>query len=248
MQPGCKMDNVIILEGEQGRWKSTALAVLAGEWFMDTPFTLGDKDAYLALRGKLIIEMAELDAMSRAESSRQKAFFSSSADTFRAPYQMWARTIPRQCVFAGTVNHGTYLRDTTGNRRYWPVRCTHAALDVLRSDRDQIWAEAFELWKRGTRWWIQQEERQLFEHEQELRYVGDALEDRLRDFLAGSTETTMERVLDVGLKLEVSKWTRAEQSRIGEVLQKLGWEKCRRSNGARDYFYVRREREPGEEG
>jgi len=247
MRPGCKMDNVLILEGDQGRWKSTALATLAGEWFMDTPFTLGDKDAYLALRGKLIVEMAELDALGRVESSRAKAFFSSSADTFRAPYMAWARTVPRQCVFAGTVNHGTYLRDTTGNRRYWPVRVTCAELDRLQADRDQIWAEAYELWNSGTRWWVQQEERRLFEQEQELRYVGDALEDKLRSFLAGENETTMHRVLEVGLQLEVSKWTRAEQSRLGEVLQKLGWEKRRHTNGTRDYYYARREREPGED-
>jgi len=248
MRPGCKMDNVIILEGEQGRWKSSALAAIAGDWFMDTPFTLGDKDAYLALRGKLIVEMAELDALGRAESSRAKAFFSSSSDTFRAPYQAWARTVPRQCVFAGTVNHGTYLRDTTGNRRYWPVRITHADLDQLRDDRDQLWAEAYSRYQAGARWWVQMDERDIFEQEQELRYVGDALEDKLRSYLAGENETTMERVLDIGLKLDVSKWTRAEQSRIGEVLQKLGWEKIRRSNGLREYYYARRERQPGEDG
>lgn len=230
MRPGCKMDNVLILEGEQGRWKSTALSVLAGEWFMDTPFTLGDKDAYLVLRGKLIVEMAELDAFGRAESSRAKAFFSSSSDTFRAPYQAWARTVQRQCVFAGTVNHGTYLRDTTGNRRFWPVKVTRADLDQLRDDRDQLWAEAYALWMDGMRWWVQQDERSIFEHEQELRYVGDALEDKLRDYLAGTKETTMEQVLDSGLKLDVSKWTRAEQSRVGEVLQKLGWAKQRRKS------------------
>jgi putative DNA primase/helicase len=72
MRPGCKMDNVLILEGEQGRWKSTALAVLAGDWFSDTPFTIGDKDAYLQMRGNLIYELAELDGFSRAESSRAR--------------------------------------------------------------------------------------------------------------------------------------------------------------------------------
>jgi putative DNA primase/helicase len=75
MRPGCKMDNVLILEGDQGRWKSSALATLAGiEWFGDTPFTIGDKDAYLVIRGNLIYELAELDGFSRAESSRAKAF------------------------------------------------------------------------------------------------------------------------------------------------------------------------------
>ncbi len=247
MRPGCKMDNVLILEGKQGRWKSTALAAIGGDWFMDTPFTLGDKDAYLALRGKLIVEMAELDALGRAEASRAKAFFSSSSDTFRAPYQAWARTVPRQCVFAGTVNHGTYLRDTTGNRRYWPVRVNHALLEELRDDRDQIWAEAVARFKDGMPWWVLQEERDTFELEQQLRYVGDAFEQKVGDFLAGKTETTMLEVLAECLKLDPSKWTRAEQSRIGEVLQALGWEKKRHATGKREYYYAKQEREPGED-
>lgn len=248
MRPGCKMDNVIILEGAQGRWKSTALAAIGGDWFMDTPFTLGDKDAYLALRGKLIVEMAELDALGRAEASRAKAFFSSSSDTFRAPYQAWARTVPRQCVFAGTVNHGTYLRDTTGNRRYWPVRVRHALLEELRADRDQLWAEAVARFKQGMPWWVLQEEREVFELEQQLRYVGDAFEQKVDDFLGHRTTTTMNEILGECLKLDYAKWTRAEQSRIGEVLQALGFEKKRKPDGKRDYFYARRERVPGEEG
>lgn len=248
MKPGCKMDNVLILEGEQGRWKSTALAAIGGDWFMDTPFTLGDKDAYLALRGKLIVEMAELDALGRAEASRAKAFFSSSSDTFRAPYQAWARTVPRQCVFAGTVNHGTYLRDTTGNRRYWPVRIRHALIDELRADRDQLWAEAVARFKQGTVWWVTQDERETFQLEQQLRYVGDAFEQKVGEFLVGKNETTMLEVLAECLKLDPSKWTRAEQSRVGEVLQALGWEKKRHATGKRDYYYAKREREPGEEG
>jgi putative DNA primase/helicase len=248
MRPGCKMDNVLILEGKQGRWKSTALAAIAGEWFMDTPFTIGDKDAYLALRGKLIVEMPELDTLARAEASRAKAFFSSSSDTFRAPYQAWARTVPRQCVFAGTVNHGTYLRDTTGNRRYWPVRVRFALLDELRADRDQIWAEAVARFTQGTPWWVLQEERSAFEDQQQLRYVGDAFEQKVGDFLVGKNETTMLEILADCLKLDPSKWTRAEQSRVGEVLQALGWEKKRHATGKRDYYYARAEREPGEEG
>jgi hypothetical protein len=183
--PGCKMDNVLILEGEQGRWKSTALATLAGEWFGDTPFAIGDKDSYLQMRGNLIYELAELDGFSRAESSRAKAFFSSRYDTFVPKYVAWAIKVPRQLVFAGTVNHGTYLRDTTGNRRYWPVKIERADIDELARDRDQLWAEAVHRFNEGERWWVEESERELFSLEQELRYVGDAYEDLIREWALG---------------------------------------------------------------
>jgi len=248
MRPGCRMDNVLILEGEQGRWKSTALSVLAGAWFMDTPFTIGDKDAFLVIRGSLIVELAELDGFSRVESSRAKAFFSSATDTFVPKYVAWAIKVPRQCVFTGTVNHGTYLRDTTGNRRYWPVKIQRADVEALRRDRDQLWAEAVHLYREGARWWVEEDELEIFKLEQELRYVGDAYEDRIASYLIGKTMTTMEQILSDCLKLEISKWTRAEQTRVGECLQALGWEKRRYSNGNRGYFYAPREREPGEEG
>lgn len=248
LKPGCKMDNVLILEGEQGRWKSTALSVLAGAWFGDTPFTIGDKDAFLVIRGNMIYELAELDGFSRAESSRAKAFFSSRYDTFVPKYVAWATKVPRQCVFAGTVNHGTYLRDTTGNRRYWPVKIKRADLVELAAERDQLWAEAVHRYHQGERWWVEPEEQEIFTREQELRYVGDAYEDKIQAWLTGKGECTMEQLLGDCLKLETSKWTKAEQTRIGEAMQVLGWERKRKSSGQRGYYYVQREREPGEEG
>ncbi len=249
MKPGCKMDNVLILEGRQGRWKSTALQVLAGDWFGDTPFAIGDKDAYLQMRGNLIYELAELDGFSRTESSRAKAFFSSRYDTYVPKYVAWAVKVPRQCVFCGTVNHGTYLRDTTGNRRYWPVKIERADYDKLGTDRDRLWAEAVHRFNDGTRWWVQEEERELFALEQELRYVGDAYEDVVRAWSLGKAEFTMSTVLDDCLRLEKSKWTRAEQTRVGEVLATLGFvKKDRGGNSSPRYVYQRQEREPGEEG
>jgi putative DNA primase/helicase len=249
MRPGCKMDNVLILEGEQGRWKSTALATLAGEWFGDTPFTIGDKDAYLVMRGHLIYELAELDGFSRTESSHAKAFFSSRYDTFVPKYVAWAIKVPRQCVFCGTVNHGTYLRDTTGNRRYWPVAIERADIEKLERDRDQLWAEAVARYREGVRWWVAEEERETFELEQELRYVGDAFEEEIRSWALEKSEFTMGQALADCLKLERSKWSRAEQTRVGEVLATLGWAKFDRGSIANPrYVYRRREREPGQEG
>jgi putative DNA primase/helicase len=248
-RPGCKMDNVLILEGPQGRWKSTALSTLAGAWFGDTPFAIGDKDAYLQMRGNLIYELAELDGFSRTESSRAKAFFSSRYDTYVPKYVAWAIKVPRQCVFSGTVNHGTYLRDTTGNRRYWPVKIERAAIEQLARDRDQIWAEAVHRFREGARWWVEESERELFALEQELRYVGDAYEEFIGEWALGKSEFTLAMVLADCLHLEKSKWTRAEQTRVGEVLATLGYVKKDRGHQAKPrYVYAPREREPGEEG
>jgi predicted P-loop ATPase len=248
MRPGCKMDNVLILEGDQGRWKSTALATLAGEWFGDTPFTIGDKDSFLVTRGHLIYELAELDGFSRAESSRAKAFFSSRYDTYVPKYVAWAVKMPRQCVFAGTVNHGTYLRDTTGNRRYWPVKIQRAQIDELARDRNQIWAEALHCFSQGERWWIEDADRNLFEPEQAMREPTDAFEELLAIGLAGEARTTMTYILEQVLKLDKARWSRAEQTRVGELLKRLGWVRERATRGERSYYYIRDEDEPGEEG
>jgi predicted P-loop ATPase len=120
-KPGCKADHMLIAEGPQGLFKSTAFQVLGEPWFTDNIEELGTKDSQLATLGRWIIELAELDALTRAELSRVKAFLSRSIDRFRPPYGRRLIESPRQCVFVGTVNHGEYLRDETGGRRFWPV-------------------------------------------------------------------------------------------------------------------------------
>jgi predicted P-loop ATPase len=140
-RPGAKADCCLILEGPQGIRKSTALRTIAGEYFTDELADLGSKDAAMQTRGVWIIELSELDNLSHAEVARIKAFMSRTTDRFRPPYGMRLVESPRQCVFAGTVNHGTYLRDETGGRRFWPVVCGCIDIDTLARDRDQLWAE-----------------------------------------------------------------------------------------------------------
>lgn len=230
MKPGCKMDTVLILEGLQGAGKSTTLSILGGAWFMDTPFTLGDKEAFQMLRGKWLAELGELDAFNKAESTKAKQFFSASTDTFRESYGRRSKDIPRQCVFAGTTNQNEYFKDPTGNRRYWPVMCTSINLDALREMRDQLWAEACACYQAGDGWWVEREERHLFEAEQEKRYAGDAWEAKVAAWLAdvhtGETVTTTQLLGDA-LNLDYGHWGRPEQTRVGQIMSRLGWPRVR---------------------
>ncbi|WP_249934964.1 VapE domain-containing protein [Azotobacter chroococcum] len=248
MRPGCKADAVLILEGAQGAGKSTALSILGGEWFMDTPFNLGDKDGFQVIRGKWIVELGELDSFNKAESTRAKQFFSASVDTYRESYGRRVLDVPRQCVFAGTTNQEEYLKDTTGNRRYWPVTCQKVELEALRELRDQLWAEAVFRFQAGEGWWVTREEAEQFAEQQDARYTVDAWEYPIRQWLedpASGETVTSDRILQDALKLDYGHWGRPEQIRVGHIMQRLGWRRERlaasRKSGIRPWGYRRPE-------
>lgn len=230
MKPGCKADCVLILEGLQGEGKSSAVAALGGDWFMDTPFVLGDKEAFMSLRGKWLIELGELDSFNKAESTKAKQFFSASTDTYRESYGRRTNDVPRQCVFVGTTNQGEYLKDPTGNRRYWPVLCTKADIDALREFRDQLWAEAMACYLAGERWWVNKDEAAMFTEEQDERFVVDEWEGPILMWLEesqiGETTTGCE-VLAQALKLDFGHWGKPEQMRVGAIMHRLGWRRVR---------------------
>ncbi|QXI30499.1 VapE domain-containing protein [Pseudomonas vanderleydeniana] len=230
MKPGCKADSVMILEGAQGAGKSTAMSVLGGEWFMDTPFALGDKDGFQAIRGKWIVELGELDSFNKAESTKAKQFFSASTDTYRESYGRRTMDVPRQCVFVGTTNQDEYLKDATGNRRYWPVACTKVDLDQLREVRDQLWAEAMYCYMAGDVWWVNRDESPLFAEAQEERFVVDEWEGPILKWLEESQigeTTTGSEVLTSALKLDYGHWSKPEQIRVGAIMHRLGWRRVR---------------------
>jgi putative DNA primase/helicase len=252
MRPGCKMDNVLILEGVQDAGKSAAFRNLFGQqWFTDANIVIGDKDAFAVMAGKWVIELAELDALSKSDSSNAKRFFTTAVDTYRPPYAKRAIDVPRQSVFGGTVNFDTYLKDESGNRRYWPVKAG-APLDLkgLAADRDQIWAEAYKSyceWDAAnaeaggtlpTPWQVLPAEKPLFSAEQEARYEGDIYETMIARHIAMLASVTMEQILGDCLKLEIAKWTPAEQRRIGKAMKSLGWVRKRESTGSRDWYYT----------
>ena len=138
-QPGCKLDEMVILEGPQGSGKSGALRILAGdEWFTDNSPLGSSRGLIEATAGKWIVEASELNRLSKGDLAAFKAFLSCSVDVARPAFQKEASRVPRRFVVIGTTVEIDYLTDAGGNRRFWPVRITQFDLERLRADRDQL--------------------------------------------------------------------------------------------------------------
>lgn len=236
-KPGCKADFCLILEGEQGVGKSTTFSILAGPWFSDSlPADLHHRDAALHLRGRWIIELSELSALGRSEMETVKSFLSRDEDRYRAPYARDEETIPRQCVFCGTTNSALYLKDATGARRFWPIGVTRIDLRSLRDDRDQLWAEAYDRYSAGEKWWFDDDDSELIKTasvEQESRYEGDVWHDTVRRYCDHRGEVSVADILHNALEINPAKQTRVEQMRIASILAKLGYKKSRRTANIR---------------
>jgi predicted P-loop ATPase/DNA primase len=242
-EPGSKADCCLILEGEQGIRKSTALRILAEPWFTDEIADLGSKDAALQTRGVWVIEIAELDSMSRSEIGRIKAFMSRAIDRFRPPYGKRLITSPRQCVFAGSVNHGTYLRDETGGRRFWPVECKAAVIDTdgVAVIRDQLWAEATYLYFEGKPWWLDSVElnREAAE-EQAERYEGDPWEELILKWVEGRESVSIPEILAQCIEKKTEMWTQMDRNRVARCLRANGWKQYKAREGDRREWRFRR--------
>jgi hypothetical protein len=226
MDPGCKVDHLLVLEGDQGIGKSTVPRILAGDdYFSDQLADMGSKDAAMQLRGVWIMELAELEALNRSETARAKAFFTQQTERFRLPYGHRVVDIPRQCVFIGTTNSDTWNKDETGGRRYWPVRCRSLNLDALRHDRDQLWAEALHAYRCGRTWWLEDAEiiKEAVE-EQRGRYVEDVWQEKVMQ-LAAEQAATPEAGAD-------SKYVPRGYTAIPEILSRLGMEMAKQDQAA----------------
>jgi predicted P-loop ATPase len=247
--PGCQADYMLVLEGEQGTLKSSACKILAGEYYSDSLPKLHNGDRVrisMHLRGRWLIEIAELASIDRLEASDLKEFLSQTEEAFTPKYSRTEVVEPRQTVFIGTTNATQYLRDTTGARRFWPVKTGYIDLDALKRDRTQLFAEAVARYRQGEAWWPSAEdEKRHFHAEQASRFSSDeAWESAIRSFLDGELDTldgvqnttTVLQVARKALGMDAGRVGTADQRRIIGVLEFLGWQRGPRSGSARPWI------------
>jgi predicted P-loop ATPase len=189
-------------------------------------------DTAMGLAGRWIGEISELSAMGDSTIELVKAFLSQTMDRFRPPYGRVVVDNPRQCIFAGTTNKNAFLRDETGDRRFWPVGwCTLETLKLgeLERDRDQLWAEAVHLYNSGRVWWLETPElRALAEQEQSDRFEEDPWEGATAKWIAkhSATEVDVDKLLFTVMGMMPAEATKADRARISAVMRRLKWERA----------------------
>lgn len=219
MFPGCQSDNCIVLEGAEGIRKTSALRIIGGEWFAQAGRDMESKDFYLGLRGKMLLEIAELDAIRKTDESVVKSTLTCTIDHYREPYGLVTKAFPRQCVFAGTTNKDTWI-DSEEVRRFWPIACTKVDTEWISAHRDQLFAEAVYDVKAGLNAWEVPESTRA---EQLSRRHSDPWADELASFLSTQTEIRSHEILKNQLGISVDKMTHKDVLRVCAVLRKMGW-------------------------
>lgn len=253
LRPGCQMDNMLVLEGDQGMRKSSAIKILGGEWSGENIPDFHSKDAMQIIGTKWITEVGEMAATRRSDIQHLNAFVTRREDTFRPPYGRHPITVPRWSVLIGNYNpDGTgVLEDPTGARRFWIVAVRAIDTDALTKDRDQLWAEAVFCYKRGDPWWLTSDDENLpVAAQQSARRDNDAWLPAIDKYVTvepftGSPRpshlepiTTWE-VLEKAIGMSVKDIERRDQMRAGKCLREIGYHRSKKwGKGAQSNVYV----------
>lgn len=227
-QPGIKFDYVLVLEGEQGIGKSTIAHELGGKWFGDIILDPHNRDTVDAIRGKWIVELSEMEC-TRREISALKRFISCTSDTVRLAYARTAKEFPRKSIFIGTINPEVgrgYLKDSTGNRRFWPVPITGLKFKEFKKDVPQLWAETVYKYKKygATLWLDDPEIESMARQEVSKRYEADPWEEIIKSYLDHQEEyTTIQKITNECILIPNSRLDKMHKNRIVAILGRLGW-------------------------
>jgi putative DNA primase/helicase len=228
--PGCQVDTMVVLEGGQGTYKSSALSILGGAYYAALPAAFGTRDFLQALDGMWLVEIPDMSGFKGRDIDHVKAIITTRQDRYCRRYSHDAETYPRQCVFAATANTDDWNEDPTGARRFLPIKVgAEVELALLRSIRDQLLSEALHRFKTGEKWWdIQADEART---EQGKRRPDDSWTPRVRAALCSiriksppdwKQYVTVARIFDE-LTFDMHKQGKAEQMRMARILSALGW-------------------------
>lgn len=230
LHPGCQFDYMLVLEGPQGKLKSSAIRALGEPWFTDQ-LRLG-AEAKVTIEqtaGYWLVEVAELAGMDRREVEAIKAQITTREDRARAAFGRFASTVPRQFAMIGTTNDGAYLKDQTGNRRFLPVKVGEVDLGALKRDRDQLWAEALALVRAGELPIMPRDLWAAAAEAQEARLVVDPIAERLRELLGDIQGGRIDKE-DIWRALgmpDAGKRSQPAMNSITATMRKLGWTAAR---------------------
>lgn len=222
MRPGCKADNMIVLEGEQGAYKSTLLEVLGGRWYTVMREAPTSKDFEITLQGKWLIEVAEFDSFSRADVKATKRTLSTATDRYRSPYGVHAADHPRHSIFAGTVNPSDWNTDPTGARRFWPVAIGRIDIAAVPGMREQLFAEAMHLFARGATWY--EIDAASAKVEQDDRYIDDPWSDVVEYQCRGRAMVKIGQLLE-DMSIPIERQDKTSQMRIAAILTHAGFKR-----------------------
>lgn len=261
--PGCKVDTMLVLEGKTGIGKSSVLAALMPDpsWMSEhLDGGLDKKDSMQSLRGKWIIELSELSSIrTTTDVESIKSFLSRRIDNYRSSYGRRNEDFPRQCVFFGTTNEDEYLKDYSGNRRFWPLKLKglkNIQLSRLEEDRDQIWAEVFHAYMKGEKWYFTEAEmlelESYIDREQSDRIVIDVIDQEVLSIAVGLYKEVLKYtdkgiaplssyvVTTTNIAKDISKDIGGlhTSKKIGGILSKNKWKRKRaRVSGYLNYIY-----------
>lgn len=221
MNPGCQVDTMLVLMGDQGLGKTSAARALVPDFSMyaETTESPAHKDFYQALRGKWIVEIGELHSFKNADWTKIKQMLSAKVDTYRPSYGHFTKDFPRQCIFIGTTNDEQWNRDTTGARRFWPVICIEVNKDYILAQRVQLWAEAYARFQRGESWWDVADQ----DYATDAIAEGDPWDEPVSSFISaqpkGTYVTGYQALMAMGG--EDIKITKRDEMRVGDIFKRI---------------------------
>jgi len=237
---GAQVDFMLVLEGNQGIRKTSAVRELFGaEWYAESMESPSSKDFYQSLRGRWCVEIGEMDSFGKADVTKVKQAITSRFDTYRPSYGRVSRSFRRECIFVGTTNENEYLKDPSGGRRFLPVKVFAVDIPNIVAERDQLWAEAVALFRQGYAWWQLPDDAV---EQQEDRYAEDSWQTVIQKWLAGRAMDsnyptriapagngralewcTTTELLGWALGIDVGKHDKPAQMRVAAIMRRLKW-------------------------